>query len=684
MLLQAVNINKSYGVRPVLSNITMLVNEREKIGLVGVNGAGKSTFLQIIAGEMSYDSGEIYKSKETTIGYLAQNSGLQSSSTIREEMLEVFSALLAVEQELRDLEAEMADPDMPHDSKRYEDVLTRYAVRQEWFRDKGGYGIEAKIRAILSGMGFGDFPQDTRIDTLSGGQRTRLALAKMLLREPDLLLLDEPTNHLDIDTLTWLEDYLRGYPGAIVVVSHDRYFLDMLVGTIYEIERHASKRYTGNYSRYIELKAAEYESQMKLYEKQQDEIARMEDFIQKNIVRASTTKRAQSRRKALDKLERVDKPLGDLKRASFSFEVEVLTGKDVLRAERLAVAFDAAAPLFRNVSFQLWRGETVALIGPNGIGKSTLLKVLTGERRPEAGVYEWGTNVRIGFYDQEQKNLNPTLTVLEELWSAYPYLEEARIRTVLGNFLFSGEDVFKKVAGLSGGEKARLSLAKLMLQNANVLVLDEPTNHLDLYSKEVLESSLMDYEGTLLFISHDRYFLNKMAERILELHPDGVENFLGNYDDYLEKKKELAELKGELANEAKGTARRTPGSFGGGRTAAPGASPGTTGAPAPGSGPAVSGSAASAGSGTAASPGRTGSYEADKLAKREERSRQRRIEQLEADIARLEAEIAQLESELASPEVYNDYLLVQEKNEAMDARRAELETVYGEWEQLLA
>ncbi|WP_058301427.1 ABC-F family ATP-binding cassette domain-containing protein [Gorillibacterium timonense] len=691
MLLQAVNINKSYGVRPVLSNITMLVNEREKIGLVGVNGAGKSTFLQIIAGEMSYDSGDMFKAKETTIGYLAQNSGLDSKSTIREEMLEVFEPLLAVERELRELEEVMADPSLPHDSKRYEDILNKYAARSDYFREKGGYGIEAKIRGILSGMGFGEFPPTTSIETLSGGQKTRLALAKMLLREPDLLLLDEPTNHLDIDTLTWLEEYLRGYPGAIVVVSHDRYFLDALVGTIYEIERHTSKRYTGNYSKYIEIKAAEYESQMKQYEKQQDEIARMEDFIQKNIVRASTTKRAQSRRKALDKMDRMDKPLGDLKRASFSFEVDVITGKDVLRADRIAVAFQNDPPLFRNVSFQLSRGETVALIGPNGIGKSTLLKVLTGARQAEAGLYEWGTNVRIGYYDQEQKNLNPNHTVLEELWSAYPHLEEARIRTVLGNFLFSGEDVFKKVAALSGGEKARVSLAKLMLQNANVLILDEPTNHLDLYSKEVLEASLIDYEGTLLFISHDRYFLNKMAERILELHPDGVENFLGNYDDYLEKKKELADIEGELASGKKGATKHTPGSFGGGSRSEADAgsasknSSGVSGIPNVGGKSSGEGTAAARGGSSEAGsqPIRTGDYETDKQAKREERSRQRRIEQLEKEIARLEEELAVLEEELTQPEVYNDYLLVQEKNEAIDTRKAELEKVYAEWEELL-
>ncbi|MBC8081311.1 MAG: ATP-binding cassette domain-containing protein [Gorillibacterium sp.] len=643
MLLQAVNICKSYGVRAVLSNITMLVNEREKIGLVGINGAGKSTFLQIIAGEMSYDSGDMFISKETTIGYLAQNSGLNTDKTIREETLAVFSDLLSVEQELRDLEVAMADPVLIGDSKRYEETLNRYSTRSEWFREKGGYAIEAKIRGILSGMGFSDFPQDTRIETLSGGQKTRLALAKMLLQEPDLLLLDEPTNHLDIDTLTWLEDYLRGYPGAIVVVSHDRYFLDALVGAIYEIERHTSKRYTGNYSRYVDIKASEYEAQLKQYEKQQGEIGRMEDFVQRNLVRASTTKRAQSRRKALDKMDRLDKPLGDLKKASFSFEVDRMTGKDVLRAEGMSVSFDHEAPLFRNVSFELTRSETVALIGPNGIGKSTLFKVLTEHKKADTGSFYWGANVRLGYYDQEQKDLNPKNTVLEELWSAYPHLEEARIRTVLGNFLFSGEDVFKRVAALSGGEKSRVSLAKLMLMNANVLILDEPTNHLDLYSKEVLESSLIDYEGTLLFISHDRYFLNKMSERILELNPNGIESFLGNYDDYLEKKREQAEISAEQlmnmrgANQASTTNRSTG----------------------------------------------SGDLQADKQAKREDRNRQRRLEQLERDIAQYEADIAALEEQLASPEVFNDYVLVLEKSTGLEKAKQELENVYAEWETLM-
>jgi ATP-binding cassette subfamily F protein 3 len=641
MLLQASNISKSYGVQPIISNITMQIQERDRIGLVGVNGAGKSTFLQIISGEMSYDSGDIFKAKETRIGYLAQNSGLNTSRSIIAEMRDVFSALLTVEAELRLLEQKMSDPELLADSKLYEETMNRYALRSEWFREQGGYEIETRIRSILHGMGFGSISSDTICSTLSGGQKTRLALAKMLLLQPDLLMLDEPTNHLDIPTLTWLEDYLRSYPGAILVVSHDRYFLDALVTAIYEIERHGSQRYTGNYSRFVELKAAEYEIQMKQFDKQQGEIARMEQFVERNIVRASTTKRAQSRRKALDKMERVDKPMGDLKRANFAFEIEQATGKDVLQINELAFAFQNARPLFQHVSFQLSRGETTALIGPNGIGKSTILKILMEQHTQTYGTIKWGANVKIGYYDQEQGTLNPQASVLDEVWSTYPHLEEARIRTVLGNFLFSGEDVFKKITSLSGGEKARVALAKLMLLNANVLILDEPTNHLDLYSKEVLESTLLDYEGTLLFISHDRYFLNKMAERILELSPSGVGAFLGNYDDYVEKKLEMAEM--QLEREA----------------------------------------AAAKKSGQAILE-KPSDYEADKLAKREERSKQRKLEQVEADIARVEDEVSVLEHDLTQPGVYNDYVLVQEKNAGIEAKKTALQRFYADWEALLA
>jgi ATP-binding cassette subfamily F protein 3 len=646
MLLQASGIKKLFGVEPVLDGINLQVLERERVGLVGVNGAGKSTLLQILAGEISYDGGQIYKAKETTIGYLAQNSGLQSNRTIWEEMMEVFAPLIETEKELRLLEQQIADPNQMDNEKKYQELLDRYAVRSDWFKDHGGYEMETRIRSVLHGMGFGSFAPDTSISTLSGGQKTRLALARILLQAPDLLMLDEPTNHLDIATLTWLEDYLRSYSGALLVVSHDRYFLDRLVTSIVEIERHQSKRYTGNYSRYIDLKAAEYESTMKQYEKQQDEIARMEDFIQKNIVRASTTKRAQSRRKALEKMDRLDKPMGDLKKANFSFDVEYMSGKDVLQVSELAVSFSPPQKLFSNVSFDLHRGETVALIGPNGIGKSTLLKCLIGSSRQEVGSLHWGTKVKLGYYDQEQTNLNPSNTVLEELWSEYPHMEEARIRTVLGNFLFSGEDVLKKIAALSGGEKARVALAKLMLLEANMLILDEPTNHLDLFSKEVLESALMDYEGTLLFISHDRYFLNKMAERIIELHPQGVEHYLGNYDDYTAKKQELEELSQEALE--------------------------------------ASGGRISKQENTAETTDKTGvnSFEADKQAKREERTRQRRIAVLEEQIQQLESVIAELETEMTKPEVFQDYIALQKHQQDQEVKKKELDEVFAEWELL--
>lgn len=645
MLLQVNNITKHYGITPVLSHISFHVNDRERIGLVGVNGAGKSTLLKIISGELQADEGHVFKAKETQIGYLAQNSGLQSDRSIWSEMIHVFSHLIEAEQELRDLEHQIAEPALAGDPVRYEETMHRYSELSEWFREQGGYAMEAKVRGILSGMGFGDTDPETPIHTLSGGQKTRLALARMLLQQPDLLLLDEPTNHLDIDTLTWLEQYLRSYPGAVLVVSHDRYFLDAMVTSIVEIERHQAKRYTGNYTRYMELKAAEYESTMKQYEKQQDEIAKLEDFVRRNIVRASTTKRAQSRRKALEKMDRIEKPLGELKRANFSFGIQRQSGKDVLRVSNASFSYEPGHPLFQSVNLNLDRGEIVALIGPNGVGKSTLLKALIGKNELTTGTIQWGTHVSIGYYDQEQTNLNPNMTVLEELWSAYPQMDEVRIRTVLGNFLFSGDDVQKKVGSLSGGEKARVALAKLMLQEANVLILDEPTNHLDLFSKEVLESALIDYEGTLLFISHDRYFLNKMAERIVELSANGTESYLGNYDDYIDKKQMLEEEKQLKEAALAAAAIKNP---------------------------------------TAASNTDTLSgskqYEQEKQNKREERARQRRVEQLEQQIAEFEQSLEELETLLTQPEVYNDYIRVQEIQQQIDDTKSKLEQAYAEWE----
>jgi len=646
MLLQVSNITKSFGVDPILSNINLQILERDKIGLVGVNGAGKSTLLKIIAGEMSYDSGEIHKAKETRLGYLAQNSGLQSDRTIIDEMLLVFAHLLEVEKELRELEQKIADPELHNDEKRYEDTLERYANLSDWYKNNGGFEINTRINSVLHGMGFGEFDHGTLISSLSGGQKTRLALAKILLQAPDLLMLDEPTNHLDIETLTWLENYLRAYNGAVLVVSHDRYFLDAMTTTTVEIERHQAKKYTGNYSRYLELKAAEYEIQLKHYEKQQDEIARMEQFIQKNLVRASTTKRAQSRRKALDKLERIDRPLGELKKASFSFEIERMSGKEVLHVNNVAVQFPgSSSPLFRNLSFNLQRGEMVALVGPNGIGKSTLLKVITGQLQAITGNVDFGSHVKLGYYDQEHNILNSSNTVLEEVWSAYPHMEEVRIRTVLGNFLFSGEDVLKRISALSGGEKARVSLSKLMLAQANLLILDEPTNHLDLFSREVLEAALIDYEGTVLFISHDRYFLNKMAERIVELTPAGANYFLGNYDDMLEKKLEIEEAKQEAARRAAATKQ------------------------------------AQAQETTSSS---VQSYEVEKQQKRAERTKQRKLEALEAEIAKLEASIAEWEEKLTDPAIFNDYMRIQEIQNEISALKQALESQYEQWEELMS
>ncbi|MHA7967504.1 ribosomal protection-like ABC-F family protein [Paenibacillus sp. CAU 1782] len=645
MLLQVSNVSKSYGVSAILSHISMQVLERDRIGLVGVNGAGKSTLLKIIAGELSYDSGDIHRAKETKLGYLAQNSGLQSERTIIAEMRAVFSHLLDAEQELRSLEQRIADPAIHADEKKYEETLERYAKVSDWFREQGGFEINTRINSVLHGMGFGDFDLETVINTLSGGQKTRLALARILLQAPDLLLLDEPTNHLDIETLTWLENYLRGYAGAIVVVSHDRYFLDAMANTIVEIERHSATRYTGNYSRYLELKAANYEINMKHYEKQQDEIAKMEQFIQKNIVRASTTKRAQSRRRSLEKMERLDKPMGDLKKAHFSFEIERMSGKEVLNVRDLSVTFDGRnKPLFRSADLQLTRGEMVALVGPNGIGKSTLLKAVMGLTEPSSGTIQFGSHVKVGYYDQEHTRLNDQNTILEEVWSAYSHMEEARIRTVLGNFLFSGDEVQKRISTLSGGEKARVLLAKLMLAGANLLVLDEPTNHLDIFSKEVLEAALLDYEGTLLFISHDRYFLNKMAERIVELGPEGFQHFLGNYDEMLEKKAELE----EVAQEAQAKQKA--------------------------SGAAVA---------QAQEPSAALSYEAEKQARRDERNKQRKLEQLEGEIAALEENIAVLEEKLADPAIFNDYIKIQEIQAEADSLRVKLAASYEQWEQLM-
>ncbi|WP_134704694.1 ABC-F family ATP-binding cassette domain-containing protein [Ammoniphilus sp. YIM 78166] len=636
ILLQAVDISKSFAAEPILSGINLQIQTGERIGLVGVNGAGKSTLLKIITGQLLPDSGDIRKGKDVVLGYLAQDSGLESDKTIWEEMIATFASLRAMEAELRVLEAKMGEV-LP--AKDYEQLLAQYSALSDRFKEKGGYQYEANIRSILHGLRFYEEDYQTFISSLSGGQKTRLALCKLLLSTPDILVLDEPTNYLDIETLTWLERYLHNYNGAVLVVSHDRYFLDALVNLIYEIERTQCKRFVGNYSRYLDLKAEDIERQLAMFEKQQAEINRIEDFIARNIARASTTKRAQSRRKMLDKIDRVHRPITSDKRVSFSFDIERVSGNEVLKIKDLSVGYPEKT-LSSGLTFQLDRGERVALLGPNGIGKSTLLKTVVGELAPLDGSITLGSNVSIGYYDQEQKELTGDKTVLMELWDDYSLMPEKDIRTVLGNFLFSGDDVLKKVSTLSGGEKARVSLAKLMLQNSNFLILDEPTNHLDIYSKEVLENALEDYPGTILFVSHDRYFLNKMATRVIELNPHGAVSYLGNYEYFLEKKTELEEL-GKTPSPAQDQAdekeRRTSDKE---------------------------------------------NFLQDKEQQKKERQRLRKIEEIEKKIEDMETEIATLEELLCAPETFEDPLKAHELNQQLEDKKQHLESLMEEWELL--
>ncbi|WP_240156014.1 ABC-F family ATP-binding cassette domain-containing protein [Bacillus sp. Ab-1751] len=638
ILLQVNALSKLYGAETILANIKLEVQTKDRIALVGRNGAGKSTLLKIIAGELSHDGGEIIKPKDVSIGYLAQNTGLETSLTIWDEMLTVFTHLQQMETKIRRLEQEMGKEENFSNEATYERLLADYDQLQLNYKDQGGYQYEADIRSILSGLGFPVETHQTTISTLSGGQKTRLALGKLLLTKPDLLILDEPTNHLDIETLTWLEQYLQGYPGAILIVSHDRYFLDKLVTQVYEISNKESRRFVGNYSKYLDLKSALYEQEMKRYEKQQDEIAKLEDFVQKNIARASTTKRAQSRRKQLDRMELLTRPLGDSKSASFHFDIEKQSGNDVLQVNDATIGYDEN-PIIEHVTMRLTRGDSVALVGPNGIGKSTLLKSIVNKLPLLNGDVSFGSNVSVGYYDQEQANLTSSKRVLNELWDEYPLQPEKEIRTILGNFLFTGDDVLKPVSSLSGGQKARLALAKLMMQKSNLLILDEPTNHLDLNSKEILENALIDYPGTLLFVSHDRYFINRVTTTVVELSTEGAQEYLGDYDYYVEKKNEMIE-RAELEQQEsdipvqKVVAQEKL------------------------------------------------NYLEEKERKKLERQRTRKIEELEQSILELEEEIATLEDQLCLPEIYADYEKASEITTKKQTLQEQLETCMAEWEEL--
>ena len=549
IILQANKIERSFAGEVLFDNINLQVDERDRIALVGKNGAGKSTLLKILVGEEEPTGGEINKKKDISLSYLAQDSRFESENTVYDEMLHVFDDLRSTEKQLRQMELEMGEKT----GADLENLMSNYDLLSENFRQAGGFTYEADIRSILNGFKFDESMWQMRIAELSGGQNTRLALAKMLLEKPNLLVLDEPTNHLDIETIAWLENYLVNYSGALIIVSHDRYFLDKVATITLDLTKHSLDRYVENYSSFVEQKEQKLATEAKNYEKQQKEIAALEDFVNSNLVRASTTKRAQSRRKQLEKMERLDKPEAGKKSANMTFHSDKVSGNVVLAIENAAIGYDGEI-LSEPINLDLRKMNAVAVVGPNGIGKTTFIKSIVDQIPFIKGEKRFGTNVEVGYYDQTQSKLTPSNSVLDELWNDFKLRPEVEIRNRLGAFLFSGDDVKKSVGMLSGGEKARLLLAKLSMENNNFLILDEPTNHLDIDSKEVLENALIDFDGTLLFVSHDRYFINRVATHVLELSENGSTLYLGDYDYYVEKKAELAtskEVKLEAINQEK-------------------------------------------------------------------------------------------------------------------------------------
>ena len=628
IILQANKLERSFAGEVLFDNINLQVDERDRIALVGKNGAGKSTLLKILVGEEEPTSGEINKKKDISLSYLAQDSRFESENTIYDEMLHVFDDLRRTEKQLRQMELEMGEKS----GEDLDKLMSDYDRLSENFRQAGGFTYEADIRAILNGFKFDESMWQMKIAELSGGQNTRLALAKMLLERPNLLVLDEPTNHLDIETIAWLENYLVNYSGALIIVSHDRYFLDKVATITLDLTKHSLERYVGNYSRFVELKEQKLLTEAKNYEKQQKEIAAMEDFVNRNLVRASTTKRAQSRRKQLEKMERLDKPEAGKKSANMTFQSEKTSGNVVLTVENAAIGYDGEV-LSQPINLDLRKMNAVAIVGPNGIGKSTFIKSIVDQIPFIKGEKRFGANVEVGYYDQTQSKLTPSNTVLDELWNDFKLTPEVEIRNRLGAFLFSGDDVKKSVGMLSGGEKARLLLAKLSMENNNFLILDEPTNHLDIDSKEVLENALIDFDGTLLFVSHDRYFINRVATHVLELSENGSTLYLGDYDYYVEKKAEVEMSQAEEASTSNQANEASP----------------------------------------------VNDYQAQKESQKEVRKLMRQIENLEAEIEELESQSQVISGQMLET---NDAEKLMELQAELDKISHRQEEAMLEWEEL--
>ena len=627
MLIQLNNITKNFVVNEIFSNIKMEINDKDRVAIVGRNGAGKSTLLKIISGELSFDSGERTVSKNTTIGYLSQEFIVREDLSIYEEMITCFDEIISLEANLEKLSYELTPENIENDPG----LLDRFDRLQNEVLTHKDYHYKSKIESVLYGLDFTKEVFDKKISTFSGGEKTRLSMAKLLLSEPDLLILDEPTNHLDMENVAWLENYLSSYNGAIVIVSHDRYFLDKVVNVVYNLEFGKLKKYVGNYSKFLKQYEEDYEKQLKEFTSQQKDIKRLEEFVQKNIARASTSKMAKSRQKVLDKMELIDNPKKDDKAANIEFKIKEQSGRDVLMIENLKVGYDGKQ-VGNAYNFSVYKGDRIAIVGRNGIGKSTLIKTIAKKQSALGGSVHYGSKVSLGYYDQKQAEFESSKTILNELWDEYPLMKEAEVRTVLGRFLFRGDSVLKIVRDLSGGEKARLQLAKLMLEKNNLLVLDEPTNHLDITSKQVLEDALENYEGTIVFVSHDRYFINKIANKVLDITGDDYSIYLGNYDYYLEKREQeliAKKLKEEKTDEVQEKVAND--------------------------------------------------YVLGKEEKKRIRKLERTREELLEKIESLEEKVSLVNNELTKEEVYTDAIKVQEYNEELRSLNQEIEDLNNTW-----